>query len=245
MTSPPPPHESDELVKEQLLAITRDLRETLLEERARRRELEDALDRLERSYLATIETLALVVEAKDAYTKRHLERTRDYAVGLSRRIEPAIAEDPVLRYGFLLHDVGKVGVRESILGKPGPLTDDEWREMRDHPLIGVQIVSAMDFLQPAVSVIKHHHERWDGKGYPDGLAGEDIPLAARIFSVADTLDAMVTDRPYRNGLDFDVAVEEIHRCAGTQFDPLVVEHFMDYAEVIRGQIESVDSPARG
>lgn len=223
------PPEPDELagVKDQLLVFTRELNQMLLAERLRRRELEEALDRLEKSYVATIKSLALAVEAKDDYTAGHLERTHRYAVALARRVDPVMAENRAVGYGFLLHDVGKVGVPESILGKDGPLTEGEWELMRQHPEIGERIVSPAEFLKPAVAVIRHHHERWDGKGYPDGLAGEDIPLPARVFTLADTFDAMTTDRPYRKAMPDEAALEEIQRCGGTQFDPDLVGRFAE------------------
>lgn len=219
---------TDELsaVKDQLLVFARELNTVLRAERSRREELAAALDELADAYLSMVKTLAYVVETKDTYTREHLERTYHYAVKLARHVEPAIADDRVLGYGFLLHDVGKVGVPEAILTKPGPLDPDEWELMRRHPEIGEQIVSPIAYLAPAVKVIRHHHERWDGRGYPDGLSGEDIPLAARIFTVADCFDAMTSDRPYRKALDVDAATEEIERNAGRQFDPEMVRAFL-------------------
>ena len=222
-----------EQAKEQLLVLARDVNAMYQSERARARELEEALDALQDSYLATVRTLAFIVEAKDSSTREHLERTHDYARALARVAtgEEAGAD---LSYGFLLHDVGKVGIPESILCKPGPLTNEEYEVMKTHPLIGVQIVAPIKFLGGAVDVIRCHHERWDGRGYPDGLAGEDIPLGARIFSVCDTFDAMTSDRPYRRALPFDDAVSEIERCGGTQFDPDVVGSFVRMCAELRG-----------
>lgn len=220
--------------KEQLLVLARDVNAMYQAERLRSQELEQALAALQENYLATVRTLAFIVEAKDSSTREHLERTHDYARALSRVVMPDVEIGPELSYGFLLHDVGKVGVPESILCKPGPLTDEEYEVMKTHPLIGVQIVSPMRFLGTAVEVIRCHHERWDGKGYPDGLAGEAIPLPARIFSVCDTFDAMTSDRPYRRALSFDHAVEEIERCGGTQFDPDVVTSFVEMCAELRG-----------
>ena len=220
--------------KEQLVVLARDVNAMYQAERARSRELEQALAALQDNYLATVRTLAFIVEAKDSSTREHLERTHDYARALARVVtgNDAGAE---LAYGFLLHDVGKVGIPESILCKPGPLTDEEYEVMKTHPLIGVQIVAPIAFLGSAVEVIRCHHERWDGKGYPDGLAEEDIPLGARIFSVCDTFDAMTSDRPYRRALSFDYAVEEIDRCGGTQFDPTVVEAFTKMCAQLRSE----------
>ena len=219
--------------KEQLLVLAKDVNAMYQAERARATELEAALAALQDNYLATVRTLAFIVEAKDSSTREHLERTHDYARALSRVVQPGQDIGAELSYGFLLHDVGKVGIPESILCKPGPLTDEEYEVMKTHPLIGVQIVAPIQFLGTAVEVIRCHHERWDGRGYPDGLAGENIPLGARIFSVCDTFDAMTSDRPYRRAVPFDDAVEEIERCGGTQFDPTVVDAFVQMCAQLR------------
>ena len=221
--------------KEQLLVLARDVNAMYQAERARARELEAAQDALRDNYLATVRTLAFIVEAKDSSTREHLERTHDYARALARVVMAGEEVSDELSYGFLLHDVGKVGIPESILCKPGPLTDEEYEVMKTHPLIGVQIVAPIQFLGTAVDVIRCHHERWDGRGYPDGLAGEGIPLGARIFSVCDTFDAMTSDRPYRRALPFDAAVEEIDRCRGTQFDPTVVDAFVEMCSELRAE----------
>ena len=220
--------------KEQLLVLARDVNAMYQSERQRSRELKEALEALQESYLATVRTLAFIVEAKDASTREHLERTHDYARALAR-VVTGEEVGPELSYGFLLHDVGKVGIPESILCKPGPLTDTEYEVMKTHPLIGVQIVTPIAFLGGAMDVIRCHHERWDGRGYPDGLAGEDIPLGARIFAVCDTFDAMTSDRPYRRALPFEATVEEIERHAGTQFDPQVVAAFVGMCDALRGE----------
>jgi ribonuclease P protein subunit RPR2 len=220
--------------QEQLRVLARDVNAMYQAERARARELEAALAALQDNYLATVRTLAFIVEAKDSSTREHLERTHDYARALARVVMGGDEVGPEMSYGFLLHDVGKVGIPESILCKPGPLTDEEYEVMKTHPLIGVQIVAPIAFLNNAVDVIRCHHERWDGRGYPDGLAGEDIPLGARIFSVCDTFDAMTSDRPYRRALPFDYAVEEIARCRATQFDPVVVDAFVEMCAQLGG-----------
>jgi ribonuclease P protein subunit RPR2 len=221
--------------QEQLLVLARDVNAMYQAERTRARELSEALAALQDSYLATVRTLAFIVEAKDSSTREHLDRTHDYARALARVVMPEVEVGPALSYGFLLHDVGKVGIPESILCKPGPLTEDEYEVMKTHPLIGVQIVAPIAFLNDSVDIIRCHHERWDGRGYPDGLAGEGIPLGARIFSVCDTFDAMTSDRPYRRALPFDDAVAEIERCGGTQFDPDVTTAFVAMCdELLRG-----------
>jgi response regulator RpfG family c-di-GMP phosphodiesterase len=213
-------------VRGQLLEFAKDIRELYRQERQRAHDLEDALAELNQSYLATMESLAFLVEAKDVGTRRHLDRTRSYALELTRLIDPDLAERPEIAHGFLLHDIGKVAIPERILMKAGPLYASEWQVMRSHPLVGAQIVSPIRFLGDAVDVIRFHHERHDGSGYPHGLRGDQIPLPARIFSVVDAFDAMTTDRPYRKAMSSDAAVDEIARCSGTHFNPEVVEAFL-------------------
>lgn len=213
-------------VRGQLLAFARDTRELYRLERERARDLEKALGDLNEAYLATMETLAFLVEAKDVGTRRHLDRTRDYAVAITKVIDPELAARPELAHGYLLHDIGKVGIPERILTKPGPLTPSEWAVMRTHPLVGAQIVSPIRFLGDAVDVIRFHHERFDGSGYPHGLTGMQIPLPARIFAVVDAYDAMTSDRPYRKATSSKEALQEILRSSGTHFDPEVVEAFV-------------------
>ena len=200
----------------QLERYASDLRDVFKAERARAEELSD-------SYVATVRALTNAVEARDAYTGKHAERVAAYGLLLIRRIEPALADDPQTEFGFLLHDVGKVAVPDEVLHKPDDLRSDESELMRRHVVIGWEIVSGVPFLERAAQIVRAHHERWDGRGYPDGLAGEEIPLAARIFSVADTLDALTTDRPYRRGVSMPEACEVIARQAGSQFDPAVVQ----------------------
>ena len=214
-----------EAAERQLVVFAREINQLYQAERARAAELERALERLRASYLDMIKTLAFVVEAKDPSTRAHLQRTHDYAVALAEAVDPELAADEQLRYGFLLHDVGKVGIPEAVLNKPGPLDAEEWEVMRAHPLLGVQMVAGIKSLGSAVEVIRCHHERLDGQGYPTGLAGEAIPAGARVFSVADAFDAMTSDRPYRKAIPFDRACQEIADAAGSQFDPAVVEAF--------------------
>jgi ribonuclease P protein subunit RPR2 len=145
-----------------------------------------------------------------------------FGLELARQIDPALAENPQVEFGFLLHDVGKVAVPDGILHKPDHLLGEERALMRRHPVVGYEIISGVEFLAEAAQIVRHHHERWDGNGYPDGLSGDDIPLAARIFAVVDTLDAMTTDRPYRPGVSIARARSEIAAKAGSQFDPAVV-----------------------
>jgi ribonuclease P protein subunit RPR2 len=214
-------------VHEQLIVFARELGELYRQERERSAELEKVLASLQETYLATMTSLAQVIEAKDETTRGHLDRTQAYGLALARRVDPALADRPTLGYGFFLHDIGKVGIPEQILCKAGELTDAEWDVMRSHPLLGAQIVEPIAFLRDAVELIRHHHERFDGRGYPDGLAGDAIPLEARIFSIADSFDAMTSDRPYRESIGIERALDEVRRGAGTQFDPDIVHVFLD------------------
>jgi HD-GYP domain-containing protein (c-di-GMP phosphodiesterase class II) len=217
----------DELAEERRLAADKerqleryasDLRETFKAERARSEELRH-------SYVATVRALTNAVEARDAYTGKHAERVAAYGLELAGRIDRELAGDPQTEFGFLLHDIGKVAVPDGILHKPEPLTDEERRLMRTHPLVGFEILRAVPFLAGAAAIVRSHHEHFDGSGYPDGLAGEQIPLAARIFAVADALDAIVTDRPYRPAAPLAEARRAISAVAGSHFDPAVVEVF--------------------
>jgi ribonuclease P protein subunit RPR2 len=177
---------------------------------------------LRANWVATVRALTNAVEARDAYTGKHAERVAAYGLELARHVDPALTEDPEVEFGFLLHDVGKVAIPDGILHKPEPLEEPERGLMERHPVIGWRILAGIGFLEHARQIVRHHHERWDGEGYPDGLAGEQIPLAARVFAVADALDAITTDRPYRPGVPFSAARTEIAAGAGTQFDPNVV-----------------------
>jgi ribonuclease P protein subunit RPR2 len=172
--------------------------------------------------MATVRALSNAVEARDAYTGQHAERVSAYGVALAAEAGYDVAANPQIEFGFLLHDVGKVAVPDAILFKAGPLTDEEYQLMSRHPVIGAEILRHVTFLGEGIQVVRHHHERWDGSGYPDGLRAEDIPLPARLFSVADALDALTSDRPYRPAVSFPEAREIIRSGAGTQFDPDVV-----------------------
>jgi ribonuclease P protein subunit RPR2 len=176
--------------------------------------------------MATVRALCNAVEARDAYTGKHAERVAAYGMEIARVLDAPFSDDPEVEFGFLLHDVGKVAVPDSILWKPEPLTPEERTLMERHPLVGWEILREIDFLGEAKLVVRHHHERWDGAGYPDGLAGDVIPLAARVFAVADVLDALTTLRPYRPPSPLEDARVVIEESSGTQFDPEVVDAFM-------------------
>lgn len=202
----------------QLARYAADLRETFKQERARTQELH-------RSYMATVRALANAVEARDAYTGKHAERVAAYALRIAHAARLDLAGDREIEFGFLLHDVGKVAVPDAILFKPGRLTPEERLVMEQHPVTGSQIVREIDFLGEARNVIRHHHERFDGTGYPDGLSGEQIPLSARVFAVADVLDALTTERPYRRSSSIAQARAIIGAGSGSQFDPAIIAAF--------------------
>jgi HD-GYP domain-containing protein (c-di-GMP phosphodiesterase class II) len=176
---------------------------------------------------AIIETLASAVDAKDRYTGGHTQRVTKIGLKIAETVDPSLISNEQLRYGFMLHDVGKIGVPEKILTKESPLDAAEWEVMKSHPIIGLQIIAPAGLGEDVEDIVRHHHERWDGAGYPDNLSGGDIPLGARIFSVADAFDAMTTDRPYRSALPGEEAVKEIRDNAGRQFDPSAVEAFLE------------------
>jgi ribonuclease P protein subunit RPR2 len=173
-----------------------------------------------------VTALAGALETKDVDTGAHSQRVQRYAMELATGLDPALLEDESVEYGFLLHDIGKIGVPDSILDKEGPLSTEERRLMQQHPLIGAELLSDVPLLDgEGLQVVRSHHERWDGHGYPDGLEGDEIPLGARIFALADALDAMTSERPYHERLSWEQTVDEILRQSGGQFDPRVVQVF--------------------
>ena len=182
-------------------------------------------DQLEQTE-SVIFALARAVEAKDSYTKEHILRIANYAERLGRALNLESQEILAIRYGGILHDIGKIGVSEAILRKPGPLTEQEWLEIRKHPIIGESIIQPMRFANKVGPIVRGHHERWDGKGYPDGLKEKAIPLGARIVALVDSYDAMTTDRPYRKALSVKRACREIEQDAGSKFDPELVPIFL-------------------
>lgn len=174
--------------------------------------------------------LAMAIEEKDTYTEGHLQRLKHYSEQLA--LASGLEEDVVraVRYGGVLHDIGKVGVSEAILTKPNVLTPDERLQMQEHPVIGERIVTQMRFAQAVAPIVRHHHERWDGGGYPDRLAGTDIPIGARIVAITDSYDAMTTDRPYRAALHQDEAIRRLRQDSGTQWDASLIERFIEIIE---------------
>jgi response regulator RpfG family c-di-GMP phosphodiesterase len=213
--------------QQQLLLYARDLRHLLEIEHGQRLLLQDA-------YKETVAALASALESKDTGTRAHSQRVQSYALELTGAVSPDLVEDPSAEYGFLLHDVGKIGIPDRILQKPGPLNDGEARLMKTHTVLGEQMLGGVAFLQgEGLKVVRSHHERWDGSGYPDGIAGPDIPPAARIFAVADALDAMTSDRPYRPARSWEEAGREIVAESGKQFDPAVVAAFVERETTLR------------
>ena len=181
---------------------------------------------LTEAYAQTVAVLASALESRDFGTSRHSRRVTSYATRLTLEVAPRLLDDPSLEWGFLLHDVGKIGIPDGILLKPGRLTAAERRRMQEHAELGERLLAHVPLLnQEGARVIRSHHERWDGNGYPDRLSEESIPLGARIFAVVDSLDAMTDQRPYRAPVSWDAAAEEIRRCRGAQFDPDVVDGF--------------------
>ncbi len=186
---------------------------------------------LQSTYLSTIKALVSIIETKDPYTRGHTERVTDYTIALGHKMK--LSKDAIrdLAFGAVLHDIGKLVVYESVLNKPGRLSHDEWENLKQHPSIGASIIENMDFLVGTVDLVRHHHEAYDGTGYPDGLKGDQIPLGARIISVADCYDAMTTNRSYRKALSSAVALDTLKTQAGSQFDAEVVECFVELIDV--------------
>lgn len=181
-------------------------------------------------YFETIQALAAAIDAKDSYTHGHSRRVTDLSLGIAQVMGLSRGDVNTIRHAALLHDVGKIGISEQILLKPGRLTDEEFETIKSHPHIGAGILNSIEFLKNVCEIIEHHHERFDGRGYPSGLKGEDIPMGARIIGVADSFDAITSCRPYRKPLTFAEASNEILRCSGTQFDPAVVQNFLKLRE---------------
>jgi putative two-component system response regulator len=186
--------------------------------------------------LGSVLSMARALEAKDLYTSGHSQRVAEYSVLIARQLGHDYQFCDRVRIIGQLHDIGKIGIRESILNKPGRLTDEEFNIVKQHPVIGSEILRPVISDTCVICGVKHHHERFDGRGYPDGLKGEEIPIEARILAVADTYDAMTTNRAYRSGLSHDKAMEEIMKCSGSQFDPMMAEAFLT---IPREQIDQV------
>lgn len=193
-------------------------------------ELSQAKDKLEKAYLESIETLRYTVEAKDPYTKGHSDRVAEFSVLIGKKLGLSEEDLKTLRIGGLFHDIGKIGIPDSILLKDERLTPEEYSEIKHHPSIGTHILSNATIFSNIIPIVKHHHERYDGRGYPENLKGEDIPLLARIATVADAFDAMSSRRTYRNSLDINTIIDEIKKNSGTQFDSKIADVFLDILE---------------
>ncbi|MBR6034258.1 MAG: HD-GYP domain-containing protein [Clostridia bacterium] len=193
-------------------------------------ELSDTYEKLEKAYMESIETLRQTVEAKDVYTRGHSDRVSAFSVLIGEKLGLSEEDLRILRIGGLFHDIGKIGVPDSILLKDSKLSDDEYSQIKNHPSIGAHILSNATIFADIIPIVKHHHEKYDGTGYPSKLKGEEIPFLARIAAVADTFDAMTSVRPYRTALPMDVVKSEFQRCAGTQFDPQIAKVFLDILE---------------
>ena len=199
-------------------------------------ELADSKELLEKSYLESIEVLRKTVEVKDVYTRGHSDRVSEYSLLIGEKLNLPPDQMKTLKIGALFHDIGKIGIPDAILLKTNKLTDDEYSEIKNHPAIGAHILSNASIFADIIPIVKHHHERYDGKGYPSRLVGEDIPYLARIVSVADTFDAMTSHRSYRQALDFGYTMNEIERCKGTQFDPAIADIFLEILRTNKDKI---------
>jgi HD-GYP domain-containing protein (c-di-GMP phosphodiesterase class II) len=211
---------------EGLLSFLHDLLSRYEAEKLRSQRLEETNRELERTFLEVVGAMVRMLDLHNAYTGPHSDRVAFYATCMARRLDPSLLQRKDFLYSLLLHDIGKIGLADSLLQKAGRLSEEELSRLRSHPEIGAQILESVRFLQPAIASVRHHHERWDGRGYPDGLAGSEIPLPARIIAVADAFDAMTSDRPYRKRLSLEEARQELERNAGRQFDPEVVGAFL-------------------
>lgn len=191
------------------------------------KQLHDKNEELERAYLDTIGILRQTVEAKDPYTRGHSDRVSEYSVLIGKKLGLDEKTLHILKIGGLFHDIGKIGIPDSILLKESKLSDEEYSQIKNHPMIGVHMLGDAAIFTDILPIVKHHHERYDGRGYPSQLVGDDIPYVARIAAVADTFDAMTSKRSYRDSLPIDVVIAEIERCSGTQFDPNISKVFLD------------------
>jgi putative nucleotidyltransferase with HDIG domain len=217
--------------------------ERVVEERTG--QLKGTLQQLEQSYDDTLEALGGALDLKDAETEGHCRRVTAFTIAIAKAMKVSAPDLPVIARAAFLHDIGKMAIPDSVLRKPGPLNDDERKVMRTHCDIGYNMVTRIPFLREAAQIVLAHQEYFDGTGYPRGLKGEEIPIGARIFAVADALDAMISDRPYRKALSVEHARGEIKRCSGTQFDPAVVEVFLALPDTLWSELrENIGTPYR-
>ncbi len=207
-------------------------------------ELKEASQKLEQAYMESIETLRYTVEAKDPYTRGHSDRVSEFSVLIGKYLGLSDEDLHTLKIGGLFHDIGKIGIPDSILLKPGKLTPDEYSEIKNHPSIGVHILSNAAIFRDIIPIVKHHHERYDGLGYPSKLKGEDIPYLARIAAVADTFDAMTSRRTYRDSLPLDVVKEEFEKNRRIQFDPQIADVFLDILNNHYDEVKAIQEKYR-
>ncbi len=225
-------------MEEELESYHKNLKKLVAE---RTEKLQEAYGTLKKAHLDSVKVLAGAIDAKDPYTRGHSDRVRQMSLQIAGALGFAEERREVLEYGALLHDIGKIGIKDEILQKPEALTAEEYRVIREHPLIGVKIVEGIEFFNDKISMIRNHHEQFDGKGYPDGLAGEAIPLEARIIAVPDAFDAMASLRPHRRTRSLGDILSEMEQHGGRQFDPRILEIFL--REEIFGC--SIHSPSSG
>ena len=202
-------------------------------------ELSETYKKLESAYMESIETLRHTVDAKDTYTRGHSDRVAEISVLIGEKLGLSDKDLRILRLGGLFHDIGKIGVPDSILQKESKLTDDEYSEIKNHPAIGVHILSTASIFNDIIPIVKHHHEKWDGNGYPSRLKGESIPYLARIATIADSFDAMSSKRSYRDSLPLDIIKEEFRKNRGIQFDPVLDDLFLEILENDYDKIEEI------
>ena len=205
-------------------------RETLLDVvvKERTKELEESYEKLKAANRQALFGLAEAIEAKDPYTKGHCGRVAAYSLVLAKEAGYPVDGLETLEFGAFLHDIGKIGIRDAVLLKPGPLDDAEWAHMREHPVKGYDIASKIEMLHPIMPAVRNHHERWDGSGYPDKMVAEEIPLVARIVAIADAYDAMATDRPYKKALPLEECEALLRKTAGKMYDPQLIEVFVKH-----------------
>jgi putative two-component system response regulator len=210
-------------MEEELESYHKNLKK-LVEERTVK--LQQAYYTLKKAYFDSVKVLAEAIDAKDTYTRGHSDRVRRMSLQIAISLGFTKERIEVLEYGALLHDIGKIGIKDEILSKPGPLSPEEYQTIQQHPLIGVKIVEGIEFFKDKIPMIRSHHEHFDGRGYPDGLAGEAIPLEARIIAVPDAFDAMVSLRPHRTAMSLEDILSEMEKYKGKQFDPNILEIFL-------------------
>ena len=203
------------------------------------------LAQLSQAYQASLIMFSNAIELRDDYTRGHVERVMEYAALIGRELGWSEKQIEELKFGSILHDVGKIYIRENILRRPGPLSPLDWEEMKLHPSVGAELIKNIDYLAQAIPVILHHHERWDGSGYPDGLVGEQIPVMARVVAVADALDAMTSPRNYRTPAGAKQAYDEIVACSGSFYDPEMVKAFQDAWDKILPLMKKLLNMAEG